>query len=144
MFTTKNTQKHCKHCGRCCTDVLLLTEAEINAIKKRVKQQKLTNHTPRHIGNERVETCPFLDVANNTCDIYDIRPQICQNFYCYKTTMDTLPFDKLKPVNMIKTFFPGEYSRDTSKMEEELLQNISVYSSLIKNLNKTKEHKKQK
>ena len=64
----------CSKCGRCCSDILPLTSAEIRYMKKKAKNIKPTF---------REMTCPFLSL-DNSCLIYNNRPYICRTYRCDK------------------------------------------------------------
>ena len=82
---TANELCDCSICGICCIDEdLSLFIPDINRISKNLgmdKQTFLETHT--HYNNETKETlmnmpCPFF--KDNRCEIYSIRPKICQNY----------------------------------------------------------------
>ena len=68
----------CSNCGECCTDILPLNEEEIIKIKQYMKNHKLTENN-KEVGNF---ICPFRNEVLKKCDIYEVRPYICQMFKC--------------------------------------------------------------
>lgn len=104
----------CSGCGRCCTDVLLLSNEEIWKIKKYLNNHPEIRPVNRSLFVDKIacNICPFLQ-KNNKCSIYDIRPRICKNFlcseYCKHKDEDTYNmYRHIKVISMIRTFFPDE------------------------------------
>lgn len=82
---TKNGK--CSNCGKCCTNLLPLSDAEVKRIKSYIKKHKIKEQ--RHNVAVGVDmTCPFRDEANRKCLIYEIRPAICRQFVCNHTYED--------------------------------------------------------
>lgn len=84
----------CMRCGRCCIDLLWVSEAEIQAMQY---------YTAKHgIGeqNRNIDTCPFLD-RENDCAIYEARPLICREYECSRDMIadqiDRLTQDNRRP-----------------------------------------------
>lgn len=71
----------CSGCGECCTAFLSLSSIEIQRIKAYIVEHDIKQI--RHIlnGNQHV-TCPFRDNENRKCNVYPVRPMICQKFLC--------------------------------------------------------------
>ena len=79
----------CSNCGQCCSNLLPLSDAEVNRIKTYIKKHKIKEQ--RHNGFVGVDmTCPFRDEANKKCLIYPIRPDICRSFMCNHTKEDIM------------------------------------------------------
>jgi Fe-S-cluster containining protein len=112
---TKNGE--CSNCGKCCTNILLLTADEITKIKKFINFNKIKPVNRNNFLTSYVDICPFLS-NDKKCLIYEVRPQICQNFIC-KTEYDDkfLNYKQIKAINMLKTFFPNEYCEDVDLTE---------------------------
>ena len=99
----------CSSCGKCCSNLLPLSDREIKRIKTYVAKHHIKEQ--RHNVAVGVDmTCPFRDEANRKCLIYEIRPAICQQFMCNHTHEDImkakLDFHQInKPVFMRSVFF---------------------------------------
>lgn len=74
----------CSKCGMCCSDIIPVTDKELETLKRFVKVNKYKPNTRIKVG--MVEgydmTCPFLN-DNGKCDVYKIRPEVCRLFKCY-------------------------------------------------------------
>ena len=82
-------------CGKCCSNVLPLTEIEIKDMKKLAKKEnKLLLDKNWYI------RCPFLSY-DNKCDIYKNRPKICREYASVKK-------DKYRIVDLRKEIFESE------------------------------------
>lgn len=93
---TKNGK--CIQCGSCCSNLLVMTDTEIETIRKYIKKHNIKEH--KHI-LPLVEptldlTCPFLNDSkpNEKCDIYEVRPSVCREFICCPSKRP--PIDDLK------------------------------------------------
>lgn len=106
---------NCCNCGKCCSDVLLITKEEEIRIKKYIRENniKVVNRNSILSNTQQVNICPFLN-KDNKCNIYEdngkpIRPEICQNFLCsqyFKEKEKIQDYTKVKVVSMMQTFFP--------------------------------------
>lgn len=108
---TENGQ--CSCCGECCSSLLPLSSAELKRIKAYVKKHNIKPHKHnRLVADQRTVdlTCPFLDTSKkHKCDIYPVRPEICQHFICNvppsKVEADKMKFWKdRKPFYMWQLF----------------------------------------
>lgn len=103
---TKNGK--CSNCGECCSANLPMSNKELKQIKQYVKKHNIKPHTLKIVGvsDNCIEfTCPFRNESENKCDIYKVRPWICQRFICNRTQLNTYnPTKKLKIVNMREIF----------------------------------------
>lgn len=76
----------CTGCGNCCSNLLPMTDKEIEVIRKYIKKHHIKEH--RHfapLANPSLDlTCPFLNGSKKTekCEIYEVRPHICREFIC--------------------------------------------------------------
>ena len=71
----------CSNCGGCCSDLLPMSDFEVNRIKSYIKKHNIKEQ--RHnVFNGIDMTCPFRDETNRKCLIYAIRPEICKQFMC--------------------------------------------------------------
>lgn len=71
----------CSQCGQCCSNLLPISEYEIERIRAYVKKHDIKEQ--RHnamMGTDM--TCPFRDQAQKRCLIYEVRPEICRQFMC--------------------------------------------------------------
>ena len=106
----------CTGCGKCCSNILPMTEKEIVVIRRYIKKRDIKEC--RHgipLANPILDmTCPFLntDKKAEKCTIYSVRPAICRCFICSE------PHGALKhkelwhgvrlPVNARATFYGKE------------------------------------
>ena len=76
----------CSGCGSCCTAFLPMTDGEINAIKRYIREHdiKPCNHGFRApLTKPAVDMiCPFRDDKHRICTIYEVRPLICKAYQC--------------------------------------------------------------
>lgn len=68
----------CRQCGKCCSNLLPLSEQDIKIIKSR----KNLKENRRLFEKNWNAVCPFLN-THNKCDIYEDRPDICRHYTCY-------------------------------------------------------------
>lgn len=82
---------NCSGCGSCCADILPMTRAEIDAIRKYVRAHGIKARS--HIGPaiKFDATCPFRDNLTKSCVIYDLRPSICRVYTCNHGKIDKTP-----------------------------------------------------
>lgn len=71
----------CSKCGECCTNFLPISQKEVDIIQKYVINNKIRPQTHILVMQNRL-TCPYYD--GKRCLIYEVRPLICKEFYCYK------------------------------------------------------------
>lgn len=72
---------HCSKCGECCTNFLPVTQKEIDIIQEYVIANKIRPQKQMLVMQNRL-TCPYYN--GKKCLIYEVRPLICKEFYCYK------------------------------------------------------------
>lgn len=75
----------CVGCGKCCSDILPISEKEIKDIKRYVRKHRIKEHRHNLPLVEHFDlTCPFLNDSKDCdkCEIYPVRPQICRVFQC--------------------------------------------------------------
>lgn len=108
----------CSNCGGCCTDFLPVSEPEKRRIEKYIKTHHIKAHTvaPVLMVEKYDMTCPFRNNAEQKCDIYEVRPQICRSFMCNYTMADILRnrqnFEsRYRAVSMRDTFFGDSSNR---------------------------------
>ena len=105
----------CIQCGECCSNYLPMTEREIRIIKAYIKKNGIRPHS--HITPTRFPTldftCPFLNgqKEKEKCDIYKVRPLVCQEFICDPEKRKPLTTkDRFYTVDVRETFFGKERS----------------------------------
>lgn len=107
----------CVGCGNCCSNLLPMSEGEINQIRHYIKKHDIKQH--RKVAPTVKPfidmTCPFLDDMKeyDKCTIYPVRPQICRNFICNKppskARKDKALFNQnRRTVNVRNEFFGGQ------------------------------------
>ena len=102
----------CTECGQCCSNLLPMTEEEIETIKKHIKRYNIkeNKHLVPLVNPILDMTCPFLDDSKSCekCKIYEVRPKVCRNFICDPKQRPKLDLEwglKCKPVNVREEFF---------------------------------------
>lgn len=101
----------CDNCGKCCSDVLMASNAEIEKIKKFIKKNNIKPINRNTIfDKEQKNICPFLD-ENNICLIYPVRLEMCKKFYCKNKREDNKlnSYKNVKVISMMQVFYPNEY-----------------------------------
>ena len=71
----------CSKCGECCTNLLPVSQKEVDIIQRYVITNKIRPQAQMLVMQNRL-TCPYYD--GKKCLIYEVRPLICKEFYCYK------------------------------------------------------------
>jgi Fe-S-cluster containining protein len=71
----------CSKCGECCSNFLPVSQSEVDKIQKYVIEHKIRPQTQLLIMQNTL-TCPYYN--GKKCLIYEVRPLICKEFYCYK------------------------------------------------------------
>lgn len=98
----------CSGCATCCSDILLLSDAEISKIKKYIKQHndiKPINYNGILIQSYE-NICPFK-TKENTCMVYEVRPDICKRYICSHhndTSVTPLNYSGKNIISMHKAF----------------------------------------
>ena len=91
----------CSKCGECCSNFLPISQNEADTIQKYVIEHKIRPQRQLLVMENRL-SCPYYD--GKKCLIYEIRPLICKEFYCYKKPTGELgkkfANDEYVPVNM--------------------------------------------
>ena len=96
----------CTGCGQCCSNLLPMTDVEIQNIRRYIIKHGINPH--EHSYNFLSEpvtdlTCPFLDDSK----------QICKSFNCRKQSQGIPPrltgaLLRARPMDVRNTFFGGE------------------------------------
>jgi len=109
----------CSKCGECCTPYLPINQEELDEIQKYVKKNKIKSQKQMLVMQNRL-TCPYYD--GKKCMIYEVRPLICKEFYCYKKP------DK----EMAMKFTKGEqrYPVDMWAIAKDMDKLVGMYKSV--------------
>lgn len=96
---------HCSCCGGCCSDIIPVTEKELDTLRKFVRLHHYKPHTQLKMGMTAIYdmTCPFLN-EEKKCDIYDIRPEICRLFKCDTLNPFTMEEFVKQPIELQKAY----------------------------------------
>ena len=84
----------CSRCCHCCGPLIPLTMKEANKMKELYKTdehvRRVVNRNCSIVYNEETGefdrinlVCPFADLEEHKCSIYDDRPQVCRVFRCH-------------------------------------------------------------
>lgn len=97
---------HCSCCGECCSDIIPLTVDEINRLKRFVKKNHYKANTKIRVPMTATYdmTCPFLN-ADNKCDVYAIRPEVCKLFRCWCNATESVEMFESQPKDLQAAFF---------------------------------------
>ena len=103
----------CTQCGKCCSNLLPMTDEEVKEIKRYIKANGIKEHS--HIAAPLATltidmTCPFLDDSKSCekCAIYEVRPKICRDFICdpkQRAKVDLKWGLRCRPINVREEFF---------------------------------------
>lgn len=89
MVTDFTIDGKCSSCGACCSNLLPLSEQEVNRIKAYIKKHGIKEQRHNFVVGVDM-TCPFRDERNKKCLIYNIRPAICREFMCNHSHEDIM------------------------------------------------------
>ena len=110
----------CSQCGECCSNLLPLSEYEIKRIHQFVTKKNIMPHVNNFPTKSATidMSCPFRNNKKRICEIYKIRPLICQVFQCNKQASpeEGVLFAR-EPrilVNMREEFFKEGYKHDNN------------------------------
>lgn len=86
MDVVKNYYKDnkCSRCGECCTPFIPITNKEYETIKKYIKKHNIQCENQVE-GNNVYVRCCFYNRKEKKCNIYEVRPEVCQRFKCCNT-----------------------------------------------------------
>ena len=103
----------CTQCGKCCSNLLPMTDEEVKEIKQYIKVNRIKEHS--HIVAPLATltidmTCPFLDDSKSCekCAIYEVRPKICRDFICDPKQIAKVDLKwglRCRPINVREEFF---------------------------------------
>ena len=81
QITDNSVCGQCSKCGECCSNILPVSQEEVDEIQKYVIKNNIKPQTQMLVMQNRL-ACPYYD--GKKCLIYEVRPLICKEFYCYK------------------------------------------------------------
>lgn len=96
----------CSCCGKCCSNLLPLTNNEITRLKNLVRKRKIKPYN-NYLLSDCDLVCPFLD-NKNKCIIYEDRPLICKEYTCKKFALGIftgITPDKYRLINVREEIF---------------------------------------
>lgn len=67
----------CQNCGECCGPIPVST-SEWNRIRIAVRQMPVKERVRLEKQERPPLTCPFRDIENARCSVYEVRPLLCQ------------------------------------------------------------------
>lgn len=70
----------CSKCGECCSRLLPVTKSEMKAIIEYTIKNNIEIQAYMLTAQDNWK-CPFFN--GNKCLIYEVRPLICKEYYCY-------------------------------------------------------------
>lgn len=97
----------CVNCGKCCANILMLSDTEIIKIKNYIEENNISIINRNSVLlKEDINICPFLRNDHNSthCAIYEVRPSICRSFSCNPKYNIDMNYDGVKAINMLLTF----------------------------------------
>ena len=71
----------CSKCGECCSNILPVCQEELYTIASYVIEHKIRPQKQLLVMQNKL-MCPYFN--GEKCLIYEVRPLICKEFYCYK------------------------------------------------------------
>lgn len=102
----------CTGCGNCCSNILPMTDKEIEVIQRYIKKNhiKECKHTIPLANPFLDMTFPFLNTDKKTkkCTIYSVRPNICRKFSCDPEQRPELDIEyavRARVVNVREAFY---------------------------------------
>ena len=80
-ITDNSINGKCSKCGECCSCFLPICQEELDIIQEYVIKNNIKPQTQMLVMQNRL-CCPYYN--GKKCLIYEVRPLICKEFYCYK------------------------------------------------------------
>ena len=116
----------CKHCGNCCSNLLPLSQSEIQNIKAFILEHNIqpVQHEKDFDGYDA--TCPFLN-EDNRCNIYNIRPLICKVFTCKRKAPKKKQAMKLYRGNLEICDVRGTFFGETQAFSQKFIIQLLLY-----------------
>ena len=110
----------CSGCGRCCTNILPLSQKEIQKIKSYIGQKSIKPINRCNLLSLTYSNiCPFLN-SEKKCNIYQVRPEICKKFSCSKENNNskTFNYSDKRIINMLEIFGEDEIQPGAPNINE--------------------------
>ena len=83
LSTDFSKKGKCKNCIACCTPDVLITKEEYDLLKSKLSLEMISDI--RVTLNKTINLyCPFADLKNKKCKIYNKRPFACRLYHCNK------------------------------------------------------------
>lgn len=92
-----------KGCSYCCYMNVDVTEVEASYIAeytKRPLNKNINNSLYSDISKYSGTPCPFLDIHNGSCTIYDFRPTVCRMYHVFESADKCKEGEGQKEVNI--------------------------------------------
>ncbi len=119
--------KKCSRCGECCGIFIPVTDKEIKIIKNYVKQKNIVPEE-RISGNNIELRCPFFNIKEHKCNIYEVRPFACRDFLCNRKNWK----DK-------RNYYMNRSKYNSYTMDELIYDDITIFVILLLNITKWNE-----
>lgn len=114
-ITDKSINGNCSKCGECCTNFLPVSKKECYKITEYVLKNNIIPQKHMLVMRNLL-TCPYYD--GKKCLIYEVRPLICREFYCYKQASMELA-EKFK-AEKFSTIYMWDFANELEKVRREL------------------------
>lgn len=118
--TNNSDNGKCSNCGECCSNLIPMSEAEIQRIKRYMAKHPIKEQFYRSLLDVKNTdmTCPFRDWQNKKCLIYEVRPEICRRFLCSNGTEYSVQVrDVIAKQNRHPVFARAEFFGNTEDVE---------------------------
>ena len=95
-----------KGCAYCCYMNVDVTEVEASYIveyTKRPLNGNINNSVYADIAKHSGIPCPFLDIHNSSCSIYDVRPSVCRMYHVFENSDKCKTGEGQKEVNIVSS-----------------------------------------
>ena len=92
-----------KGCSHCCYMNIDVTEVEASYISEYIKRPVNANINSSgyaDISKYSGVPCPFLDISNSSCTIYDFRPSVCRMYHVFESADKCKEGEAQKEVNI--------------------------------------------
>jgi uncharacterized protein len=92
-----------KGCAHCCYINIDVTEVEASYIAEYTKRElngNINNSVYADISKHGHAPCPFLDINNGECTIYDVRPSVCRMYHVFESSEKCKTEEGQKEVNI--------------------------------------------
>lgn len=121
----KNDTVCTKGCAYCCYMNVDITEVEASYIAEYTKKtlnENINSSTHADVSKYSGIPCPFLDVNNSSCTIYDLRPSVCRMYHVFESSEKCKEGEGQEEINiasssLIEPLFIGYLARKLSNNE---------------------------